>query len=135
MFIKHHRSAASAFLNHKIDGEVVIQPDYPLLSRGLRHQNAHHFVSCRIASRTKNSAAAVSRFTSKGEFSIGLVELCTPADELLNPIRSFLDQDTHRFTATQAVSGLDGIRQMDGNIILFAQSHGYSALREDGIAL
>ena len=37
MFIKHHRSATSAFLNHKIDSEVVIQPNYPLLSRGLRH--------------------------------------------------------------------------------------------------
>src|SRR6185437_5165949 len=135
MFIEHHRSTTSAFLNHKINREVVIQPDDLLLSGRLRHQNPHHFVSCRIASRTEDSAAAVSGFTSKGEFSTGFVEFRAPADELLNPIRSFLDQNSHRFTTTQAVSGLDGIRQVDGDIILFAQGHSYTPLREDGIAL
>src|SRR6185312_7451373 len=135
MFIKHHRSATSAFLNHKIDGEMVIQPDYPLLSGGLRHQNPHHFVSCRIASCTKNPVAAVSRFTSKGELPAGLVELRAPTDELLNAIRSFLNQHAHRFTTTQTVSGLEGIRQMDGDIIFLAQGHGYPSLCENRIAL
>ena len=114
---------------------MVIQPDDPLVSHSLRYQHPHHFVSCCIASRTEDSAAAVGRFTCKGKLPTRFVEFRAPADELLNPIRSLLHQNTHRFTTTQAMSSLHGIGQMDGDIILFTQGHGHPALRKNGIAL
>jgi len=84
---------------------MMTQPLNRFLATSLRHQYAHHLVAGRISPCAKNAASAVSRFSGKGILTADLVELGTPPDEFLNPIRPFLYQHPHRLFSAETVTG------------------------------
>lgn len=135
VFVEDYRPTTAPSLDDEIHRKVVIQAGDPLLSNRLRHERSNHLISRRVTSRAKNTATAMRGFPRKCEFPPGLVELRSPVDELLNAIRPFLHKNTYCLSAAQPMARLHRIRQMDGDIVLFAQRDRNTALCEDRIAL
>ena len=98
-------------------------------------EDPHHFISCRVPPRAQDPASAVRRFPRKRELPADLVEFRPPPDELLNPIRPFLNEHPHRFMTAQSMPGLHvSVKWMATSSSSLKRDRD-PALRKDGIAL
>jgi hypothetical protein len=83
----------------------------------------------------QNARPAVSAFACEGEPGSAAVELCAPVNQFLNALRSFFHEHPCGFRVHQAVSGFDGVVEMECDFVVVTQSHGDSALRVLRVAL
>src|SRR5262249_9136702 len=82
-----------------------------------------------VAVRVQDARAAVCSFTRKCEFGAVAIESSAPPDQLLDARWSFFYQDPGRFRVDQAVAGVDGVLQLESDLLLIAQRHCDAALR------
>src|SRR5215831_616707 len=135
MFVQHERSATSALFDDQIHRKMIVHTLDSFLLHRLSDQDPHHFVASRIATSPEYAAAAMRGFSGKGKFSTGLVEFGAPSDQLLDPLRSFFDERTHRILATETMAGLERVGQMDRHIVFFTHRNGDTALCVNRTAL
>ena len=88
-----------------------------------------------IPLRVKDPPLAVRRLLGECEFGAFLVELGPPPDELADAQGTFLDQGADRLPDAEAVARLDGVIEVDGDLVLVGQDHGHAALGVLGAAL
>ena len=127
-FVQDKRAATRAVRHDEIHREVTAELVNVLVAASLPHQHANHFIPGRIASRAENAASAMGRFPGKGKLAADLIESCPPLNQFLYAIRTFFDQNPDRFFAAQAMSGLEGVSQMNRDVILFTQGHRHATL-------
>src|SRR5262245_25321443 len=135
MFVQHERSATSALFDDQIHRKVIVHTLDSFLLHRLSDQDPNHFVASRIATSPEYAAAAMRGFSGKGKFSTGLVEFGAPSDQLLDSLRSFLDERTHRILATETMAGFERVGQMDRHIVFFTHRDGDAALCVNRTAL
>src|SRR5262249_26017343 len=135
MFVQHERSATSALFDDQIHCKMIVHTLDSFLLHRLSDQDPHHFVASRIATSPEYAAAAMRGFSGKGKFTTGLVEFGAPFDQLLDPLRSFFDEHTHRILATETMAGLERVGQMDRHVVFFTHRDGDAALCVNRTAL
>jgi len=93
---------------------------------------AANFATRRIAVGVKNTRAAVSGFASKGEFGPCAIEFGAPLDELADVLGAFFDEQSDRFGAAEAVTGVKGVLLVESDFVFVAEGDGDAALRPGG---
>ena len=83
----------------------------------------------RIPVRVQNPIAAVRALARQHQLSRLAIEVCAPAQQLLDAQRPFLHQHPRRLPIHQAVARIHRILQMQRNVFLAAHRDGDSPLR------
>src|SRR5271155_225739 len=82
---------------------------------------------------------AVSALTGEHQlatlFARSPVEARAPEQQLFHPLWTLLDQDCSRGAIYQTISSLDGVFEMQKNVVLSAHRHGNAALGVGGVRL
>lgn len=71
----------------------------------------------------------MSCFASERQPGALAIELCSPVNELLNPLRPFFHQYARRFRIDDAVTGVDRVLEMEADLVFIAQGYRDPALR------
>ena len=74
-------------------------------------------------------------FAGEHESALFSIEACTPAQQLFHTHRAFLDEHPRRVAIDEAVSRGDGVREVQRDIFIAAESDSDSPLSVVGIRL
>src|ERR1051326_1609684 len=86
------------------------------------------FAAGGISMRMQDAVAAVRRLTCESQLGSLTVELRSPLDQLLNPVRPFFHQDACGVGVHDTVAGVDRILKMQADLIFVTQRYSNSAL-------
>src|ERR1041385_7659069 len=89
---------------------------------------AANLASRRIAVRVQDSVAAVRRFARERQLCALAVELRSPVNQLLDSVRSFLHQNVRRIRVNNPIPGIDGVLQVQADLVFVAERNPDSAL-------
>ncbi len=76
----------------------------------------------------QNAVAAVRGLAGKGQLGAFAVKLRAPVNKFLDAFRPLFHQDARRVGVHNAVAGLDGVLEVQADLIFIAQGDGDPAL-------
>jgi len=88
-----------------------------------------------VAVRVEDAIAGVGAFAGEHEVAGFAIEVGPPAQKLFDTERSFFDEDARGFAVDEAVSGVDGVVEVEGNVFLTAEGNGNASLCVPGVRL
>src|ERR1051326_4967397 len=87
------------------------------------------FAAGGISMRMQDAVAAVRRLTCESQLGSLAVELRSPLDQLLNPVRPFFHQDARGVGVHDPITRVDGVLKMQADLVFVAQRYRDAALR------
>lgn len=91
-------------------------------------QSASDLASGGIAVRVQHAGAAVGAFAGECELGAFAIELRAPGDEFLDTIGAFFDENACGLRIDEAVTGRQGVLEMQADLVFVAESDGDAAL-------
>jgi hypothetical protein len=128
-------SAAGAAFGEEVEDKGF----FPEVDMGLCLEEschgAHDFLAGGISECVSDAGVAVTAFEGEGEVISDAVEFCAEADEFLNPLGCFVDNEVNDVGVAESFSGGDGIGGMAGEVIERIEDAGDAALGIHAVGL